>query len=824
MTRMIIPIRLGKYLSSKVVLALALTFLAAVALRAHVFPPSAQVHLNAQTIGHSTGNLYTVGLNFKRQTGFFVDADGEHGENSILELFEDGKRLGPSKAHHDRIAKVGNGQFSFWNNTLYFSASDNSDPRINGKIYQARSKMSLIPSFKIFLYAASILSLIAVILSLRGAVKISKQQFYVAGLSIALGICGAVAFNYKLSYSYVLVAVILASLIVARTQISNKVTNWIIEFVKDRDVFKIYNVESEIIKLNVLRIILGICLLFRTFGNLVFVSVGDVNSAHIMLLCLVIIAATFLIIGLFVPLAALCLFVFNRQIDLNIGSYTLSTDVLQMLLIIIIFTPLGTRLSMRSSKRFNGLLGVPTTERIRVVKFAAAMSYGLLCLFSVLEHFFDDGWMKGYVIAQALTSPATSPRFEAFRTLQNLSPQLFFGTTQFLTLVMIAWELLFIPLLLAGRAYRHFAILWGLSFICVSSLFLNVQWLPSYELILWGMLFWSKLGLNIDRKADIEIFYDDRCNLCDRTVRSVRMVDLFSVTNFSPLSLNKDRMQSLGVSTAQALTDLVGVDAKSGKIIAGYEFYIELTKRVMLLWPLWPVLTLGYATGIGPAIYRFIADRRTRLFGVCTRAPEYQPPKEPTMVERPFVVRAFVISYLVMTALFMYRTPMAREWFKVPTWTAFNATAIYGLTPINVFNQSLMPLAENYFTITARTRNGDNELLPFIGKKGEHLSWQLWSDQAFIGGGLSWKIARMGTTSPCYIAKNDDALFKKIIDYYGADEKTDSFRVDYFHQRLPVYPDFASGLPLPFKPERTCSISIDARSGSVSRIAHSEDA
>jgi len=56
---------------------------------------------------------------------------------SGLDLLEDGRGLGPPHAVHDRIIHEGRGLFSHWHDTLYFSTSDNSDPRANGRAYAA---------------------------------------------------------------------------------------------------------------------------------------------------------------------------------------------------------------------------------------------------------------------------------------------------------------------------------------------------------------------------------------------------------------------------------------------------------------------------------------------------------------------------------------------------------------------------------------------------------------------------------------------------------------------------------------------------------------
>ena len=60
-------------------------------------------------------------------------------ENSVLELFEDGRALGPAHALHDRIRFVGAGAFSHWGDELFFSTSDNADPRSSGRRYTVRT-------------------------------------------------------------------------------------------------------------------------------------------------------------------------------------------------------------------------------------------------------------------------------------------------------------------------------------------------------------------------------------------------------------------------------------------------------------------------------------------------------------------------------------------------------------------------------------------------------------------------------------------------------------------------------------------------------------
>jgi hypothetical protein len=54
---------------------------------------------------------------------------------SILMLFENENPLGPAHSLHNDIRNKGGGRFSHWNDALYFSTSDGSDPNTNGRTY-----------------------------------------------------------------------------------------------------------------------------------------------------------------------------------------------------------------------------------------------------------------------------------------------------------------------------------------------------------------------------------------------------------------------------------------------------------------------------------------------------------------------------------------------------------------------------------------------------------------------------------------------------------------------------------------------------------------
>ncbi|MEI9986552.1 MAG: class I SAM-dependent methyltransferase [Aliidongia sp.] len=101
-----------------------------------------EVQLSVAQIFHDQGRLYGCALPAKLPPG---DAEAQPAISPV-ELFEDGVPLGPGHAMHDRIRALGAGRYSHWGSTLFFAASDGSDPRSNGRRYTLRWPKRAMPA------------------------------------------------------------------------------------------------------------------------------------------------------------------------------------------------------------------------------------------------------------------------------------------------------------------------------------------------------------------------------------------------------------------------------------------------------------------------------------------------------------------------------------------------------------------------------------------------------------------------------------------------------------------------------------------------------
>lgn len=57
--------------------------------------------------------------------------------SSSLVVYEDGEPLGPPHAAHADVRLLGGGRYSHWGARIYLSTTDGSDPRSNGRAYEA---------------------------------------------------------------------------------------------------------------------------------------------------------------------------------------------------------------------------------------------------------------------------------------------------------------------------------------------------------------------------------------------------------------------------------------------------------------------------------------------------------------------------------------------------------------------------------------------------------------------------------------------------------------------------------------------------------------
>lgn len=517
----------------------------------------------------------------------------------------------------------------------------------------------------------------------------------------------------------------------------------------------------EFKKFALLRIALGLIVFVRglsVYAGLLeteyFTSVGIWNTVEI-------IAGALLVIGFLTQWALIFLAGFMWHLgDIAVAKSTLGNDIAAILAVLLFLVNAGKYLSVdaqlvKYSTRIRRVFlyydGTPNQETISLAKFSAIASYWAVCVYSVAIHLNEPAWMDGSAGPLLLANNFMSKWHEYF-TLLFASSELAVALAKGSLWMMMLWYPAVLPFVLLGGYFRQYVIIWGWLFFALSLFVLQLGYLAEIEILLWLALFWTSVGLH--KKSTLQVLYDDRCNLCDRTIQFITFIDLFGQIKLRPLSQNKTLLNEHSISEEQALTDLFGIRTSDRSTYQGYDFYIQLSKTLIFLWPVLPLLLLGKALRFGPVIYRFIAARRTKLFGVCVLPRKKFLREEQQVATQSRLAHGVTLHIIVIITLFLAATPLPYLGWTPTRHIGAQAAHLYGIPPINVFNKTDLRMAENWFVI--RSLDFD-ERLPIFAEDGSRLSMHK-SDRVYFGHTL--RIRRRAIGKACQFE-----LRKPMIDY-----------------------------------------------------------
>jgi hypothetical protein len=155
-----------------------------------LWAPRFELKLEPSAIVSEIGFAYVIPLKPKLSFPLGVSSDTLGSTASNLELREDGRVLGPAHSLHAKIRSQGRGRFSHWNNSLYFSTSDGTDPRLNARVYSAAGSTRLTPA----VWVAILLADLAIVFALRQWIlEFLVRHWKAAASAVIVGSCGLAA-------------------------------------------------------------------------------------------------------------------------------------------------------------------------------------------------------------------------------------------------------------------------------------------------------------------------------------------------------------------------------------------------------------------------------------------------------------------------------------------------------------------------------------------------------------------------------------------------------------------------------------------------------
>ncbi|MBG6199796.1 putative DCC family thiol-disulfide oxidoreductase YuxK [Labrenzia sp. EL_13] len=525
---------------------------------------------------------------------------------------------------------------------------------------------------------------------------------------------------------------------------------------------------SEIPKFAVLRICFGLILLIRIFWISNYAYPDDLsNPAFVSVVLLDWVSALMITIGLATQWWLIFLMLFQWHVgEVVMSTSTLGNDVAAFVALLFVLTNSGKKISVdeflvkKYHRLAKALLYFPVGDReIAAAKVLSLLGYWLVCVYSMSQHFAEPAWVEGFAGPQILVNNFMSVYWLTFEYWFKEYPFAIFVAITSMW-IMFPWYAGILPFVLLGGVFRAFIIVWGILFFIFSTFLLQLGSLGEIEFVFWAALF-------LRNNRSFSVIYDDRCNLCDRTINMIKRVDLLSVVKLKPASKNLEWAKTEhGLSQDDVLKDLYGVDNRTGKLYGGYDFYLALSWRIVVLLPVWLILSIGKILLVGPMIYRFIADRRIKYFGVCnvpTPKPDWNLDDQVDGGSNKPLVFYVALHFLFFAAAYTVAIPAPfLGWQGLNNWAA-RAAHFYGIAPINVFNHTDIRMAENWFTLT----DDQGRLLPVLAQDGSRSHYHK-SDRIYFGGTLSYRRRAIGREGCQFEMPHTQYLTKNLGELYNS--------------------------------------------------------
>lgn len=235
---------------------------------------------------------------------------------------------------------------------------------------------------------------------------------------------------------------------------------------------------------------------------------------------------------------------------------------------------------------------------------------GLLYLDSGIHKLSSEFWRNG----MGAWLPSTMPYYMSPLDMsflldhQTLERVIGYSVIAFqLVFLFVFWHRWFrIPLLLLGMSF-HVGIIVSLN-VYPFGFGMLVNYLLLVPVAFWNHLEqWAKV-----QSPSLDVFYDERCPLCRRTVLVIRHFDIRSAVAFKGLQSHHEAEPRLsGIPSETLLTDLFSIDRR-GHIASGLDTYIRILRALGYTYPIALLLSIPGLHGLAKGVYRQIADSRQR--------------------------------------------------------------------------------------------------------------------------------------------------------------------------------------------------------------------
>ena len=495
--------------------------------------------------------------------------------------------------------------------------------------------------------------------------------------------------------------------------------------------------ENELAKMGILRILLGIVVFIRFAEILHSIALLDYSPTLIFIFSVFLALIMCFIIGFCTPLVSLLLLFLVYACDVQFGTATLGTSILQITLIPFVLVNSGQYYSIdglllkrdfvitKPIKFMFKLLGSMNEKAITRAYFLTFIIYAIISFAALTLHIQDEFWINGLTTKALLLNSYLNKYYTLFRNIEDKIPYLLSILSISAGILQSIFQFFMFPLIFFMNG-RKFVFFYGLNFFLISLFFLNLSYLPHVEIILWLMIF-----LPIQRvKETVEIFYDDHCNLCRKAMKFLKLINFNKRFVFVPISTNLNKTIKFNLSEKEIKSFMAGVF--NGKLLIGYNLYVRISLVNPLLYLFIPLLYFGEITHLGPKIYNFIAERRYKYFGICEFSYQDEISEKLAIAQLPtyrLPNNLLVLYFIALIPLYiLFKVPFASSLEKYIPITLnskeyIQKALIYsGFDLPNVFNKTDLSMGNCWMELY-RLEKDKLILVPIVGQDGERLNY-----------------------------------------------------------------------------------------------------
>ncbi len=305
-------------------------------------------------------------------------------------------------------------------------------------------------------------------------------------------------------------------------------------------------------------------------------------------------------------------------------------------------------------------------------------------------------------------------------------------TFQFLFLPLLWFRWARVPLLLIGVSFHIGIILslniyqFGFGMLAPYALLVPISW-------------WKVLR---QQSASLTIYYDGLCPLCNRTVIILSHFDLLNAIAFKDLQTHAKSCRALDfIPEAQLLKDLYAVD-RQGWLFASVDAYAQILSAMVYPAPLAWIVWLPGINQIAKAIYRRIADNRTRFLCNESCAPlavnsqdEFWVQFSAQYVGTPRRQATRIAKFLLLVALLQlnstlqfgvfYRinkghatTELGQVLEGASNSILFLSHTFLGITPHALYMHDHFAGYNHLLAVAYKDTEGQEHFLPFVNEEG----------------------------------------------------------------------------------------------------------